>query len=267
MLEVLVVSLTDTDTFDLGIELEKLEVSGSTLISLSSLFGLGTAGLAEAPSPTGAGGTALVLSPGDFRILVRALETINDGRSLNVPRILVNNNQPATLDSVLQVPFVSTNASQTVATTSFGGTQDAGTSVTVTPHIAEGDHLVLEYSVSLSAFVGESSDPTIPPPRQQNNLTSIVTIPDGYTVVVGGLETVSEAEAVSQIPFLGSLPLIGELFKNRSISSSRSRFYVFIRADILRHAGFEDLKYLSDRHGAEMGVDDGWPQVEPRVIK
>jgi len=42
MLEVIIVSLSDSDTLDLGVELKKIEVSGSTIISLSSLFGLGT---------------------------------------------------------------------------------------------------------------------------------------------------------------------------------------------------------------------------------
>ena len=271
MIEAMVVSLTEGQTLDLGVELEKLQINGETLITLSSLFGLGTPGIAGAVDGMalpggGAGFTGVALNPGDFRTLVRALETINEGRSLNIPRVLVNNNQQATLDSVLQAPFLSTNASNTIATTSFGGTQDAGTTISVTPQIAAGDHLILEYSVSVSTFVGESSNPGLPPPRQQNNLQSIVTIPDGYTIVVGGMEIESSAEAISQIPLLADIPLIGELFKNRSRSTTRSRFYVFIRANVLRHDGFEDLKYLSDRDMLAADVDDGWPVVKPRVI-
>ncbi len=266
-LEVLIIGLSDGETLDLGAEFEKLEISGSTLISLSSLFGLGLSGLTEDATSGGSGFTGVALNPGDFRILIRALETLNEGRSLNRPRVLVNNNQAASLDSVLQAPFLSTNAANTIATTSFGGTQDAGTTVTVTPHIAEGDHLVLEYSVSISTFVGESSDPSLPPPRQQNNLQSVVTIPDGYTIAVGGLEMETTAEAVSQIPLLGDIPIIGEAFKSRSKSTTRSRFYVFIRANILRHGGFEDLKYISDQQVAAAEVDDGWPTVHPQVIR
>ncbi len=276
MIEVIVVSLTEGQTLDLGVELEKLQVYGETLITLSSLFGLAPGiagavdGMALPGALPGAGGgagfTGVALNPGDFRTLVRALETLNEGRSLNIPRVLVNNNQQATLDSVLQAPFLSTNASDTIATTSFGGTQDAGTTVTVTPQIAAGDHLILEYAVSLSTFVGESSDPGLPPPRQQSNLQSVVTIPDGYTIAVGGMEIESTAEAISQIPLLGDIPLIGEVFKNRSKSTTRSRFFVFIRANVLRHDGFEDLKYLSDRDVLVAGVDDGWPVVKPRVI-
>jgi general secretion pathway protein D len=266
MIDVMVVSLTEGDTLDLGVELQKMEISGSTIIRLASLFGLGGLGL-DAPAEPGRGFSGIVLNPGDFSVVVRALETLNTGRSMSLPKTLVNNNEQATLDAVVQEPFASTNASSTVATTSFGGTQDAGTQVTVTPQIAEGDHVVLEYSVSLSAFVGESTDPSLPPPRQQNSLQSKVTIPDGYTVVLGGLELTTQAESIAQVPLIGSIPILGELFKSRSRSSSRSRFYVFIQANVMRHEGFEDLRYLSDRDAVVAGIDDGWPEVQPRIIK
>jgi type II secretory pathway component GspD/PulD (secretin) len=147
---------------------------------------------------------------------------------------------------------------------------DAGTIVTVTPQIAEADHLLLDYSVSLSSFVGDSTDPALPPPRQQNRLASRVSIPDGYTVVVGGLELESDGRGVSQVPLLGRIPLIGEAFKSRSISRNRSRFFVFIRANVLRHEGFEDLRYLSELDLYATSMDRttrDWPEVVPRVIR
>ncbi len=267
-LELFMVSLSEGDTFDLGVELRKLEVSGQTLIGLGSLFGLSNLPIdAPAVRPVGRGFSGVILSPGDFSVVIRALETVNRGSSRSMPVVLVNNNQQATLDSVVQEPFSSTNASDTVATTSFGGTQDAGTQITVTPHIAAGDHLVLEYSVSLSAFVGDSSDPALPPPRQQTKLQSTVTIPDGHTIAIGGLEVVNEGESISQVPLLGGIPLLGEAFKSRSRTVGRTRFFVFIRAEILRHDGFEDLKYFSRPAGREAGVEDGWPVLEPRIIR
>jgi type II secretory pathway component GspD/PulD (secretin) len=107
----------------------------------------------------------------------------------------------------------------------------------------------------------------VPPPRQQNSINSIATIPDGFTIAVGGIELLTEGEAETRIPLISDLPLLGEAFKNRSRSSSRSRFYVFIRPTILRDRSFEDLKYLSDLDAADTGVDDGWPVQEPRLIR
>lgn len=230
------------------------------------MFGL-SSGTGAARTAAGIGGTALILDPGDFAVVVRALETLNKGRSLSMPRMLAGNNKPATINSVIQQPFVSTNASDTVATTSFGGTQDAGTTVTITPTIAAGDHVVLEYRISISAFVGESSSPGIPPPRQQNSLGGSVTIPDGHTIAIGGLRLATEAKARSQIPLLGDIPVLGEAFRNRSNSASESRFFVFIRANVLRHTSFEDLKRASGVGLKDAGLDDGMPVTMPRMMR
>ncbi len=268
MLEVLMVTLTDSEALDLGVEIEKLTSYDGVGIRLSSLFGLGVRGDGGAltGAADGAGFTGVVLSPGDFSVVVRALQSLSAGRSLTSPRLLVGNNQAATLDAVVQQPFASVNASATVSTTSFGGTQDAGTVVTIRPQIAEGDHLVLQYSVSRSSFLGAAASPTLPPPRQQNRVQSVATIPDGYTVVVGGIDAEDRSKGVTQVPLLGDLPILGEAFKSRRSSSTRSRFFVFIRATILRDRGFEDLKFLSDQRTTAADLDDGWPTVEPGII-
>ena len=267
MLDVTMVSLTEGETLDLGVELEKIEIAGDIRIRLASLFGLSTSDGDGREAGDGAGFTGVVLDPGDFAVVVRALETVNKGRSLSLPRVLVDNAATATLDAVREEPFVSTNASDTVATTSFGGSASAGTQITVTPRIAEGDHLLLEYAVSLSQFVGESSSSAVPPPRQENSITSIATIPDGHAIVLGGLETMNEGEAVSQVPLLGDIPWLGELFKNRSRSSGSTKFYVFIRPTITRGDGFEYLKYVSQDMADTLSIDDGFPVVTPRIIR
>jgi len=269
MIEVLVATLTDNQTQDLGVELQQRGMSGGSIVDLASLFGLGSPDLGTGTLPAATTGlSAVVLNPGDFSLVVRALETLNEGRSLTIPKVLVNNNQQALLDSVLQTPFASTNASTTVATTSFGGTLDAGTSITITPQIAEGDHLVLKYQVSLSSFTGESADPALPPPRQQNKLQSVATVPDGHVIAVGGLDTQTVAEAVSQVPILGSIPILGRLFQSTSATERRTRLFVFIRANILRRDGFEDLKYLSEKDLGLAALEDGWPPaVEPMLVR
>ena len=199
--------------------------------------------------------------------MVRALETVNRGRSLSAPRVLIGNGQQASLNSTLGQPVTSVNASDTVATTTFAGFSDAGTQVNIRPRIAAGDHLLLEYSITLSAFVGESPAPGIPPPRQQNQLQSVVTIPDGSTVVVGGIELTTEADAEGRVPVLGSIPLVREVFRNRSTSRNRQRFFVFIRAEIDRGRSFDALRHASDLAADEAGLEDGWPTVSPRMIR
>jgi type II secretory pathway component GspD/PulD (secretin) len=268
MLEVLILNLSDSDILDLGVELRGIR-DQSVIGTLTSLFGLGAPDPTEdvLPSQSLLGLTGVVLKPGEFTMLLNALQVLNKGRALNIPKVLVNSNQRANLASVLQTPFLSTNVANVIATTTFGGTQDAGTTINVRPQIAEGDHLVLEYSIVLSTFVGPASAASLPPPRQQNNLNSTATIPDGYTVALGGLETNSQTQGSSRLPFFGELPLIGWLFRSESRTISHSRFYVFIRASILRGADFQHLKFISDVDMHHADVDPHWPEVEAVLIK
>jgi type II secretory pathway component GspD/PulD (secretin) len=269
LVEATVVSLSDTQTRQFGVELQKLGTAGTASLRLSSLFGLGSPdpSLGVIAPGTASGASAIVLDPGDFSAVVRALESVNQGRSLTTPKVLVDNNAKAALDSLLQTPYVSTNASTTVATTSFGGTLDAGTRVSVKPQVADSGQIMLEYTVSLSSFVGESPGEGLPPPRQENKLESMVTIPDGFTVVLGGLEIETKGNVEERVPWLGEIPLVGLLFKDRSRTTTRSRFYVFLRCSVWRDELFEGLKYASARELSAAGVDDGTPVLRPRVMR
>lgn len=267
-LEVILLSLSESETRDLGVELAGNIDTGKTLVGLGSLFGISSI----SPSSTsaqasGSGGSAVVLSPGDFSAVIRAIQTVNSGRSASMPSIVVNNNETATLNSTTTQPYLTTTITDSGTTTARGGSASAGTTITVSPQIAAGDHIVLDYSFTLSSFVGEASADGVEPPTQQTSLNSIATIPDGYTIVLGGIESTSEGDSDTKTPLLADIPLLGELFKSQSDSTSRSRFYVFIRATVMRSPSFEYLKYISEDLASEVGVDDGWPEVEPRIIR
>jgi general secretion pathway protein D len=273
MLEVLLVSLSDTEALSLGVELERLGSLNNASTQLSSIFGLtgGSAGARTVPDQ--AGFTGAVLNAGEFSVVVRALESINKGNSLSNPKLLVTNNERAVFSSTLQQPVTQqTRTGSNDTTFSYGGSESAGTTISVQPQISQGDHLALTYSIKLSSFVGTSTTAGLPPPKQENSVDSSATIPDGHTVVVGGMELITESEAIAQVPVLGSIPIIGELFKTRDRGSGRTRFYVFIRANVLRSGMLEDLKYISATDIAKVQglggrIDDGFPEVKARVIR
>ena len=223
-----------------------------------------TAGPSLALEP-GTGFNGTVIDTDTFSAVVRALA--NDGRSRVVaaPRVLVNDNGTATLSSVAEAPFTSVNASARVSTTSFAGYAPAGTTVTVTPHISEGDYLQLQYSVTLNSFTGKGAA-GIPPPRQTNSLNSQVTVPDGRAVIIGGLTREDSSDTESKLPILGDIPVLKFLASNRSKTESRSTLFAFIRPVILRDDRFADLKYLSDRDLESAQLPPEYPSGEPMVM-
>jgi type II secretory pathway component GspD/PulD (secretin) len=76
-----------------------------------------------------------------------------------------------------------------------------------------------------------------------------------------------DTEGIGRVPVLGALPLIGWLFSSESTLTSRLRFYVFIRASILRSAEFQHLRFLSDIDVQRAELDPRWPEVEPALIR
>lgn len=274
-LEVTLVTLSSTQSRSLGVELigqiQKNEISAT----VSSLFGLSTVPSATPTQPTvnsPAGLAGVLINPGDYAGVVRALETISDGNSLIRSTVVVNNNTKATVNGVLQQPVTSINSGDQVATTTYAGTTDAGTELSIEPLISAGDHVTLTYSISQSAFLGSptvtSNGAVIPPTRRTDSVASVATIPDGFVIALGGLSNRTTQNGESRIPFLGGIPVVGLLFKQESTTDSDSRFYVFIRANVLRHSNFEDLRSATQavRGEAPPGLP-AEPELTPEFLK
>lgn len=265
--ECTIVTLDTTDNNSFGVDIGHLGGSDNQILTLSS-FGVSSVNPQTGRlTPTGGtGGSFALLSPRIADVVVRALATNTRARLLSAPRLLVNDNGQGQLKSVAQQPFsvISTNAN--TALQSQGGLAEAGTTIQVEPHISEADYLQLEYSIELSNFTGDASD-GLSPPKQENSIESGVTIPDGYTIVVGGLNSSNYTTAVSSIPILGQIPVIKYLFGARNSRRQDTTLFVFIRPTILRDDQFEDLKYLSANDLSAAGLFDRVPRSDPVLMK
>lgn len=245
LVETTIVALNTTDGFSLGVEISAGGDGDPKYLSFSS-FGLSTVDRdsGRLKLTPGVGFNGAVLSADIADVVIRALKRSGQARVISAPHVLVSDNATGTISSTSQEPFESVNASNTVATTSFAGFVDAGTQIKVTPHISAGDLLQLEYSLELSSFTGERAQ-NLPPPRQQNKLESTVFLPDGHTIVTGGINRVNESNSIQSIPLLGDIPLVGAAFRNQTKSESRDTLFVFIRPVIVRDDRFAFLKFIT----------------------
>ena len=125
---------------------------------------------------------------------------------------------------------------------------------------------IFRYSIDLSSFTGDGSS-TVPPPRQTNAISSNVMIPDGNTIIVGGLNRTDESDSRSTIPLIGEIPLLGDLIGNKSRSASQSTLFVFIRPVILRDDQFRDLKYYSRQEARRASLPSDLPQSQPLLME
>ncbi len=267
MIEARIVVIDTSDDYTLGVE-----VSGGDRTGLRKLFAFSSYGLSTVTPGTGAltitpgtGFNGTLVDPATADVVVRALATHRRARVLSSPKILVDDNAEGTLESVNEVPFTSVNASQTVATTSFAGFAKAGTTIVVTPTISEGEHVNLIYTVTLNSFTGPGST-GVPPPRQTNEIKSRVTVPDGYTIIVGGLTQKNVSSTLNAIPYLERVPILRELTSLAANNSRDSSLFVFLRPVILEEDKFRDLKQLSKHSAQAAGDGHSYPASSPLLM-
>ncbi len=244
LIEALVVQVSGGDNLDVGVELASW---GSDGIGVSAFgfstydYTTGTRTIKEDLGVTGA-----VIKNGEIPMLLRALLVEDSGKIISRPRLLANDNKEATFKSLDQQPTTQVNAiSSNTSTTSFQGYQDAGTTLTITPQISEGGYLTLDITLEISQFTGTSEDASVPPPKRTDSLKSTITVPDKSTIVIGGLSGYHLTETIKQVPILGRIPILGALFRRTTRTRDDATEYIFIKAQIAKDEGFEDLLGIS----------------------
>ena len=269
LIEAKLVILDSRDDFKFGVEFSAGDRQGA-----KRWFSLTSYGLSQVDPVTGAlriipgtGFNSTVVDPSVADAVLQAVTNHRRSRVLSAPRVLVNDNAVGLLTSVQEEPFASVNASNVVATTSFAGYAEAGTTIAVTPHIGEQDHLQLEYKVTLNSFTDQAGNEGIPPPRQTNELESVITIPDGYTVIVGGLRLQTKSNVVDSIPFIEKVPILKLLTSLETQQKRETSLFVFLRPVIMRDDKFAELKYLSDRDLNRTQLQGNFPPSQPMLIR
>jgi general secretion pathway protein D len=211
--------------------------------------------------------TALIRSDA-IPLIINATQTNTDVRILSTPQLLVNNNEESTIASVSEQPFneisQGNNGGQNIET--FGGFEEAGTTLTVTPSISNGGFIRLVYDIEFSNFTAAQGIEGSPPPRDRNTLSGTATIPSNGTIVLGGITVEDVRDTILKVPFIGDIPLVGELFRRTSKINNRSKLYVFLTPRIMTDPNFNDLKLFSQGPQAEMELEDGLPELEPVII-
>jgi general secretion pathway protein D len=211
------------------------------------------------------------------------MEKKNYGRVLAKPKILVNDNEPGTI-STQDTTYVQVTGSalpqqgtQVVQTSTSYQDYSAGINLQITPHISEGNLLRLDVALTRSDFAGEVGGEG-PPDQVSSDITTVVTVPDESTIILGGMIKLNQSKGGSKVPLLGDIPVVGALFRGVSNSDIQKKLYIFVKAEIIRPsdvlAGSSDLERISERnqrafeqHEAEFQNYQGLPGMAGRPME
>ncbi len=195
-----------------------------------------------------------VLSSEDFAlpVVVHAIQSDSTANVLSVPSILVNNNGDAIVSSKDAFPTTRSQAGNVSTQTDFSGFQEAGIDLKISPSISEGNYLKLNIDLEVSKFTGTfDSTSSVPPPKTVRRVQTSVTMPSGYTMVLGGVIEDQSSETSDGIPILKDIPILGWLFRSTEKTQRKTNLYFFLTPHILDDPDFADLADLTLRKKLE----------------
>lgn len=227
LIEVTLAEVTLNDELKFGVQWFFEE--GNNSLTLSDV----TSGAAASVFP----GFSYVFNQGDNRrAVLNALSSVTDVNVLSSPKVMVLNNQPATIQVGDQVPVTTQSAvsvldpdAPIVNSVQF---RDTGVIMSVTPHANQSGVITLDITQEVSDVVPTTSSGIDSPTIQQRRITSTVVLQSGQTIALGGLIRHSISNNQSGVPILSKIPILGNLFKSNDDTERRTELIVLITARV-----------------------------------
>jgi general secretion pathway protein D len=203
----------------------------------------------------------------DIAVILNALNSQKNANILSTPSLLTLDNQEAYITVGQNVPFVTGSYTSTGGTTSPNNPfqtierQNVGITLKVTPHVNEGDSVVLDISQEVSSLTGALSLLASDIITNERKVETKVMAGDGRTVVLGGLIKEDVQDAQQKVPLLGDIPWLGRLFRSDSVAMTHSNLLIFIKPTIIREEseleGATAQKYRYIRSQQQRRIDGG----------
>jgi general secretion pathway protein D len=302
LLDVTLVEITENDAFRYEIDLLSQVpafVTGGAVLKADLLNPAGRflPSTFPAQATTDAGsisgwGTAFY-ADNHIQTLIQAMEHKGYGRVLARPKLLANDNEKGVIktEQVTNIPQQTAivqagsgvGTSSTTSSTTFLPYK-AGIELDIQPHISKGNQLRLQVTLKRTDFQDNklgtklqdgNSTIAIPPDTLSTDVNTVATVPDGFTIILGGLEQLNQKKDHSKVPIIGDIPLIGGLFRQANNSGTMSRLYVFVKAHILRPGEKligSDIEKVSlenraafEEYEQKFQQLQDWPGINPKV--
>jgi len=192
----------------------------STGIPLATSFGAGV--------PTSGFGYSFRSANFALDFFITAAEAKGVGKLLSKPRIVTQNNEKAVIKQGVKLP-IQTTINNTISVQFI----DAVLQLEVTPQITAEGTIFMDVLVENTQIdQGIPRVQGIPALDTQSAQTKVL-VPDGGTVVIGGIIVNTQNTNIQEVPIVGSLPLIGNLFKRTTISIQSQELLFFLTPRII----------------------------------
>jgi general secretion pathway protein D len=209
--------------------------------------------------------------PGGVQAVLNLLDTYGNTKVIANPHIAALDNQKATIKAGNRIPVsqqtIVGNTTNAITTTSQY--IDTGVLLQVTPHINSGGLVTLD----VQAEVSSPGQPDVlggAPPIDTRSVQTLLAVPSGQTMVMGGLIQETKGNANKGLPFLNRIPVLGGLFGSETLQNDRSELVLFITPRTVSDSAeisqtIEDLRRKMETLDRVFPATPNWPASPPSL--
>jgi type IV pilus assembly protein PilQ len=170
-----------------------------------------------------------------------ALEDSGYAEIVSQPKVITGDKKQASIESGTEIPY-----RDAAATTGAGGGGGVAATISfkkavlkldVTPQITPDDKIIMDLIINQDS-PGEETG-TAGPTIDVTKLETQVLVPNGQTVVLGGIFQNNVLSRQSKVPLLGDIPVIGRLFRRDINDEVKRELLIFITPRIMSN-GVDD---------------------------
>jgi general secretion pathway protein D len=200
------------------------DAAGAVLDSLGLLAG----------NPSGF--SYILFKPEKLLAMIHALSSKNQVNILQSPRLLVKDQEEASIEVGSDVPTATSTTTTTVtdALTQNIEYRNVGIKLKIKPTISEDKTVVLELEQEVSSkgepqLVAGASYPSFDTTQTK---TSIV-VPDNQAIVIGGIMEETNEEGYEGIPILSDIPILGPIFRYTEERLTKKELIIIITPHVV----------------------------------
>jgi general secretion pathway protein D len=210
--------------------------------------------------------------PGGVQAVLNLLDTYGNTRVISNPHLAALDNQKATIKSGDRIPInqQSIVGSTTNVVTTTSQYVDTGVLLQVTPHINAGGLVTLDVQAEVST-PGTPANAGDAPPLSTRSVQTLVAVPSGRTMIMGGLITTNKGNTTSGLPLLDRIPVLGGLFGKQVVNDNRTELILFITPRVIENeldydAITNDLRRKMENLDRVFPGTSTWPAAPPSAI-
>lgn len=157
---------------------------------------------------------------------------VGEGRIISKPRIAAQSGSTAKIITGDALPITTA-----IALSGVNAVQqqvqyvNVGVTLQIAPRVSSDGYVTSHVFAEVSSVTGFSQGyPTI----SQREATTMATVKDGESFIIGGLTQDNRLSAHNKIPALGDIPGLGALFRSENITKSKADLYIIVTPHIIK---------------------------------